>query len=52
MVGRVWANRNIFKSGFKCKKKIRTKTIRGKTFINRWITKVKLFWKKSGAGVL
>jgi hypothetical protein len=31
---------------------VRTKTIRGKTFINIWITKVKLFWKKSGASVL
>jgi hypothetical protein len=29
-----------------CKKIFRTKTIRGKTFINIWITKVKLFWKK------
>ena len=35
-----------------CKKNVRTKTIRGKTFINIWITKVKLFWKKRGAGVL
>ena len=35
-----------------CKKNVRTKTIRGKTFINIWITKVKLFWNKSGAGVL
>jgi hypothetical protein len=29
-----------------------TKTIRGKTFINIWITKVKLFWKKRGVGIL
>jgi hypothetical protein len=35
-----------------CKKNVRTKTICGKTFINIWITKVKLFWKKRGAGVL
>ena len=35
-----------------CKKNVRTKTIRGKTFINIWITKVKLFWKKRGASVL
>ena len=39
-----------------CKKHVRTKMIRGKTFINIWITKVKLFccnlWKKCPAGVL
>ena len=35
-----------------CKKNVRTKTIRGKTFINISITKVKLFWKTSGAGIL
>jgi hypothetical protein len=35
-----------------CKKNVRTKTIHGKTFINISITKVKLFWKTSGAGVL
>jgi hypothetical protein len=34
------------------KKNVWIKTIRGKTFINIWITKVKLFWNKSGAGVL
>jgi len=39
-------------SRLKCKKNIPTKTIRGKTFINIWIRKVKLFWKKSGASVL
>jgi hypothetical protein len=39
-------------SRLKCKKNVRSKMIRGKIFINIWITKVKLFWKKSGAGVL
>jgi hypothetical protein len=34
------------------KKNVRSKTIHGKTFINIWITKVKLFWKKRGAAVL
>ena len=33
-------------------KNVRTKTIRRKTFINIWITKVKLFRKKSRARVL
>ena len=35
-------------SRLKCKKNIRTKTNRGKTFINIWITKVILFCGKSG----
>jgi hypothetical protein len=39
-------------TGNKVKKTHKPKTIRGKTFINIWITKVKLFWKKRGAGVL
>ena len=54
------SNTNIIKqkqyilllSRLMCKKNVRTKTIRGKTFITIWITKVQLFWKKSGAGVL
>jgi hypothetical protein len=55
-----WINTNIIKqkqsilllSRLKCKHFYRTKAIRWKTFINIWITKVKLFWKKSGANVL